>query len=568
MSFNRGKVIAVDPKTQKKPNPWAKDIVVNFDQRNNLMPNTMNIPEGYRMMPDGTIMANDMMEYAMGGMPCYECGGGIPHMKAGGNWMANIKSTGQCTGSNFGGPNCRPGTREYAFAKRARSGEFNKQFGGDAQAPQNTTIDSIGKTKTDLMKNYLAANTMGAMLDQESQRLTDEMQQYFAEGGSIYNPNLYGAQQYASAVDATRNQFKKDWKKFSNAMQQAGAGMRKKPQARVPQSNGEPLTFSPESMDAMPNRGFGSNQPDTFGRNVDQSFGQGQPTNWDFAYGGEYLPMAQYGIPENVRPLTPEELTAGSRNIIHIPGVTRTPTELEIMMGTAGTSDWNAIEQQRAADANRFPMYGTIPMRASTTSVAGFPTGVTAADDPTIAKPVVGRGTKKTKTISADKAEFDKMMKDAEVSNAVKKKATQSKKGATPAVRKEIEEAERKVAAADRAKAAIRVGNYKETPSVAGRMRSPYAPDMGYSTVQGVMPGYGGGRMKIKGVDPETGKRFKIKYDTAQSPRDYYGRRGPRVVKYDIYNNPVFQQQGAPGTVPAPAPELPVTDENGNVVNN
>ena len=66
MSFNRGKVIAVDPKTQKKPNPWAKDVVVNFDQRNNLMPNTMNLPEGYHMMPDGTIMADPSVTVPVG----------------------------------------------------------------------------------------------------------------------------------------------------------------------------------------------------------------------------------------------------------------------------------------------------------------------------------------------------------------------------------------------------------------------------------------------------------------------------------------------------------------------
>lgn len=69
----------------------------------------------------------------------------------------------------------------------------------------------------------------------------------------------------------------------------------------------------PNNTDAMPNSGFGSKQPDTFGRNIDQSFGQGNPTQLPaqqplqgimsmFAYGGnlpEYQSAGGVSYPGN-----------------------------------------------------------------------------------------------------------------------------------------------------------------------------------------------------------------------------------------------------------------------------
>ena len=504
--------------------------------------NAMNVPKGYHVMPDGSLMLNSEMN----------CGGGIPRM--------------------------------------------HRQFGGSSQAPQNTTIDTIGQTRTDLMKNYLAANTYGAMLDQEAQRLQDEMQNYFQNGGSVYNPNLYGAQQYADTIDASRNQFKKDWKQFGNAFNQVSANAQKRPQPGQP---GQQPAGNP-AMDGMPNQGFGSAQPDTFGRNTDQSFGQGNPMQLGDAfnepvggfnpdlykqYGGAQLPMAQYGKTGNFS-INPNTIPQQGQSPFqfHIPGVTDRPSQLMIEAGASGTTRWNDVEAAREAGAARYPA-GTIPMTSDPSggvgrsmATSGFvPTGAVATDDPTLAKGTRTdiNGAKayleltkdELKGVNSEKEYWDavsakaKKAKGKSVSAATKKKANQSTVGKTPAVVKEIEQARK-----DEAR-----GNYfEDTPSVAGRTRTNYTPDTPYGN-QAVFPQYGGGRLKIKGkfTDPVTGDKIrKIKYDTAQGPRDYYGGRGPRVVKYDIYNNPIFQQQGLPGGSNSPALETPTVDESGNVVNN
>jgi len=175
-----------------------------------------------------------------------------------------------------------------------------KQFGGTSEAPQNSTIDGIGKTRTDLMKNYLSSNLYNSFLKEEEKRLQDEMQQFFQDGGSVYDPNLSNQYGYANAISATKKKHSKDRADIWNTFQNIAANY---PQQTQPmqQQVGQPIQqrtdFLTPNSNGVPNQGFGSNQPDMFGRNLDRSFGQNQGNQF-MQTGGAYLPMAQLGIPK------------------------------------------------------------------------------------------------------------------------------------------------------------------------------------------------------------------------------------------------------------------------------
>jgi hypothetical protein len=106
----------------------------------------------------------------MGGMPCYECGGGVHY--------------------------------EY----------------GGSTASQNTSTDTIGQQRKDLMKNYMAGNIYMNMLDEEKAKIEEGIQNYFQQGGSTFNPNLYGQQAYVNAINAQKKQLKKDVKGFGKGL--------------------------------------------------------------------------------------------------------------------------------------------------------------------------------------------------------------------------------------------------------------------------------------------------------------------------------------------------------------
>jgi len=523
-SLNAGNAQAWDARkwsgaSQRAPLPYRN---MNYD----LNTSNMNLPEGYHMMPDGTIMSNNQMNY--GGQPCYECGGNIPHMKSGGNWMADIKSTGQCTGSNFGGPNCRPGTREYAFAKRARSGEFHKQFGGDSKAPQNMTIDGIGQARTELMKNYLSANVYGSILDQEANRLA-EMQQRFDDGGSVYNPNMYGANEYAGAIDATRKQFKKDWRNFGNAFQNV---VNSYPQQQSIQQPIQPMGKVQSKQADFSN--FNQNDPSL-------AIPDGGFAGVDayMAYGGNMPMMAD-----------------GGDDMGWVPGMPWNP--LFTQLGYSQAEEEAKFRAKLAEGAQKYAP-NTIPMQVDPSGGIGRSAGIsnvqmpnvpaTAQQDPTKTNtPTIQLSDEELKGINTEKDYWDAVTAKAKqqraatkpnVSAATKKKAAQSTVGKTPTERRAIEEAQAKVTNASN----VARGNVITDGKPSAVTSESYTANQGNAYGQpGFVPGYGGGRFKIKGVDPATGKRFKVKYDTAQSPRGLYGGRGPRVVKYDIYNNPVYAQ--------------------------
>jgi hypothetical protein len=271
--------------------------------------NDMNLPEGYHMMPDGTVMLDSAMEYGRGGAPCYECGGGIPHMAAGGNWMADIKSTGQCTGANFGGPNCRPGTREYAFAKRARAGEFKKV--GGSTAPQNTTIDTIGNKRIKLLENELTANTMNFFTkqyeNQLKQRSLQEMNQFKKGGGyDTYNPNMSYAGMYADEITQNQNNINRDFDALGNAIGVAAGNERRSNAIKSRQGDIQTAqTQWAKDMEGADGSMYNFANPN---QNVPSNFNPGMTNpaygQYDFnapagtysRFGGQPLPMAQKGV--------------------------------------------------------------------------------------------------------------------------------------------------------------------------------------------------------------------------------------------------------------------------------
>lgn len=575
--FNKGKIkVKPNVKNVKKANPKIEARSVSTGRKeiwdgqgwkqspqrasvshrsmtsNDLNYDVMNIPEGYHIMPDGSLMADNEMEYFMGGQPCFECGGKIPHMKGGGNWLQDIKSTGQCTGKNFGGPDCRPGTREYAFAKRARSGEFHKQLGGDSKAPQNTTIDSLGKARVDLMKNYLTANMYGSMLEQEAERLS-QVRQMFNDGGSVYNPNMYSQAIYADAVDATKNQFKKDWRTFGDTLQTV---VNSYPQQPMQVMN--PITQPIEQVQGKQANFSNFNQEDPMNRLAMQENGFAG-IDGTMAYGGN-IPIAQDGINWQPQIVNSQPVDNGSMWNQNQPW-----NPLFTQLGYDQATEEAKWRAAHAGDSAKYAPQG-IPYRVDPSggigqsiNASGMVMTPNGPAYPYMINPsgnqpqVASRKQDPTKTfedvgpVNSEKEYWDKVSakKKTERSGsanttATRRKAAESVVGKTPEQRREIEAA--REAVKTNTIESVR-GNFTEDDKTPSVNQSSTSGTQYYNSQPVLAPGYGGGKFKMKGIDPVTGKRFKIKYDTALSPRDVYGRRGPRVVKYDIYGNPAYQQE-------------------------
>jgi hypothetical protein len=184
----------------------------------------------------------------------------VATFKEGGeNWIQGVSkdikkrgTEGKCTGSNFGGSGCPPGSPQYNLAQtfRKMAKARKKQFGGatNGAAPQNTTTDDITKYRKDMMQNHLAQNNYDVMVQQEAdavQAMVDQQvmqnqmnqQQYMMArggqpcyecggqhmqyGGNPYNP--YGRKTqdntgaYVSAYSDMKGQHAQDRKSFGNA---------------------------------------------------------------------------------------------------------------------------------------------------------------------------------------------------------------------------------------------------------------------------------------------------------------------------------------------------------------
>jgi len=139
-----------------------------------------------------------------------------PGMKKGG-WIQDATESikrrgteGKCSGANFGGPDCPKGSRQYNLAVTFRN-MAKKQFGGSS-ALQNSDGESVIDNRNNTMKNFLTQNTMRALAIDEGDKVAGAFMQ---EGGSFYNPNMYGQNQFGVAAAQGRNQMKQDVGNFA-----------------------------------------------------------------------------------------------------------------------------------------------------------------------------------------------------------------------------------------------------------------------------------------------------------------------------------------------------------------
>lgn len=128
---------------------------------------------GSHRMPDGSMMRNDAMQQ-----------GGAP--------------TGGCTGENFGGQECPPGSPQYEIAKsyKQMASKREKKDFSKGVAEQNMDTDGILAEKNAFFKNHLSQNTMDAISQEETinfgnQQQEQAMANYFQTGGGyVGNPQL------------------------------------------------------------------------------------------------------------------------------------------------------------------------------------------------------------------------------------------------------------------------------------------------------------------------------------------------------------------------------------------
>ena len=103
--------------------------------------------------------------------PCPECEQQM--FASGGNWIQGVENSierrgteGKCSGSNFGGPDCPQGSRQYNLAKtfRKMAAERKKALGGST-APMGTDIDKYGKSRTNALQGFVSNNARNAVME-------------------------------------------------------------------------------------------------------------------------------------------------------------------------------------------------------------------------------------------------------------------------------------------------------------------------------------------------------------------------------------------------------------------
>lgn len=98
--------------------------------------------------------------------PCHKCGGDT-RAKGGDaeKTVQNSSMEGRCTGTNFGGPDCPPGSKQYELAKTFRkiaNSRSRKKYGGDV-AEQNMDTNKLLLDRKSTFKDILARNNSAAL---------------------------------------------------------------------------------------------------------------------------------------------------------------------------------------------------------------------------------------------------------------------------------------------------------------------------------------------------------------------------------------------------------------------
>lgn len=135
----------------------------------------------------------------------------LEQMKSGGKWIqkatASIKKRGTegvCTGSKFGGPTCRPGTRRYNLAKTFRKMAKNRAYGGVQQYPGGGIMNNgiiqypdgginlpvLDETGLEIQPEHLQKFPTGPKFNFNFQNLTPQQKDAIGFGADYLASNL------------------------------------------------------------------------------------------------------------------------------------------------------------------------------------------------------------------------------------------------------------------------------------------------------------------------------------------------------------------------------------------
>lgn len=241
--------------------------------------------------------------------PCPECMD--PEMKKGGDkkWIQKATKSierrgteGKCTGSNYGGPGCPPGSKQYNLAKtfRKMAKSRKKEYGGDV-ADQNVGIEEFGPSRLNAFKDYIAGQARNAFTQNVLMNMPEVYPGMYQGGGNTahgygYNPDLVDINQFLDQEEDINNQLRNSFNQLGDIMQLS---------PYMPMQWKAKTTFNRKNPDYKQNRATYREQEEGYKnwkRLNDIFAGFGQP----YLQTGGDLPKHQtVGSTGNISPITP-----------------------------------------------------------------------------------------------------------------------------------------------------------------------------------------------------------------------------------------------------------------------